>query len=400
MSLFSRYIFRQATGALLLILLSLTGVVWIALALKQLKLVTSKGQETLLFLKMTLLALPNLMALIAPIALLIATIHVLSRLNGDSELIVMSAGGATVWRFARPLLLLALIVSVAISFVNHFAMPWSLRQLRIYINQVNTDLISQVLTPGKFSEPERNLTIHIRERSRDGVLHGILLHDERKPKQMSTYLAERGRIVKDESGTYLLMTNGHILRKETGKPSSTIVFESFPIDLLRMERKDRAIRLKPRERYFAELMVDLNNPKLNKRWVGKTRSELHERFVSPFYPFVFVLIVIAFVGQAQTTRQNRVRAIILAFVFAAGSRLVGLATMNLVSLTPAAVPLAYAIPLAAIATASIAAQLKMRPRKPNRLMLALTYSIDLVLARFRPQNSDDKPHDGEQVARI
>src|SRR5262244_861103 len=94
MSIFSRYIFRQAAGALLLILLSLSGVVWIALALRQLNLITSEGQDILTFLKMTTLALPNMMALIAPFALLIACLHTLNRLNGDSELIVLTASGA------------------------------------------------------------------------------------------------------------------------------------------------------------------------------------------------------------------------------------------------------------------------------------------------------------------
>ena len=91
-------------GALVLILLSLSGVVWIALALRQLNLVTTQGQDAWTFLAMTTLALPNLMALIAPIALLIAAIHTLNRLNGDSELIVLTAAGATIWTVARPLL--------------------------------------------------------------------------------------------------------------------------------------------------------------------------------------------------------------------------------------------------------------------------------------------------------
>ena len=92
-TILSRYLFRQTAGAVLLILLSLTGVVWIALALRQLNLVTTQGQDAWVFIQMTLLALPNLMALIAPIALLVASIHVLNRLNGDSELIIMTAGG-------------------------------------------------------------------------------------------------------------------------------------------------------------------------------------------------------------------------------------------------------------------------------------------------------------------
>jgi lipopolysaccharide export system permease protein len=101
MGIFARYVFRQAFAALALILASLAGVVWIAVALKQLNLITSQGQDAWTFLIMTTLALPNLVALIAPIALLIATIHTLNRLNGDSELIVLTASGASPWTAAR-----------------------------------------------------------------------------------------------------------------------------------------------------------------------------------------------------------------------------------------------------------------------------------------------------------
>jgi len=88
MRIFSRYVFRQAAGSFLLILVSLTGVVWIALALRQFNVVTSEGQDTWMLIKMTSLALPNLMAIIAPFSFLIAALHTLNRLNTDSELIV------------------------------------------------------------------------------------------------------------------------------------------------------------------------------------------------------------------------------------------------------------------------------------------------------------------------
>ena len=46
MGIFSQYVFRQAGAAFLLILLSLCSIVWIALALRQLNVVTSQGQDT------------------------------------------------------------------------------------------------------------------------------------------------------------------------------------------------------------------------------------------------------------------------------------------------------------------------------------------------------------------
>src|SRR5690349_13341113 len=124
MTIFSRYVFRQTSGALLLVLLSLTGIVWISLALRELNVVTGQGQSALTLIKMTTLGLPSFVAVITPFALLITSIHTLNRLNSDSEIIVLTASGATAWTITKPLVALGFVVAVFISFVNHYAMPW------------------------------------------------------------------------------------------------------------------------------------------------------------------------------------------------------------------------------------------------------------------------------------
>ncbi|MEL6373998.1 MAG: LPS export ABC transporter permease LptF [Pseudomonadota bacterium] len=373
MGLFSRYLFRQTTGAMMLILLSLTGVVWIGLALKRLNLMTTQGQDSWLFFKMTLLALPNMMTIIAPIAMLIAVVHTLNRLNSDSELIILTAGGATVWRIARPLLALALLLSICVSLVNHAVMPWSLRELRSYIIQVRTDLIGQVLQPGVFSAPEAGITFHIRERTRSGELRGILMHDARKKDEQTSYLAARGQILaQPDGGAVLLMSDGRIIRKGgPGAPPQLISFERYPLDLSVLERKRAAYSPKPRERYFHELVNPDPKDWRTKRQAGKLRSELHERFSSALYPFVFVMIALACVGQARTTRQTRMQAVVAALLLAALCRMVGLMGTNLVTITPAAIPLPYAVPLIAIALATFSAWRNMTPRPPSRLQLAM-----------------------------
>ena len=67
---------------------------------------------------MTFLSLPSLMALIAPNAMLMASLYTLDRMNGDSELIVMTAAGAPVWRIGAPFVLLASMVCVGILISN------------------------------------------------------------------------------------------------------------------------------------------------------------------------------------------------------------------------------------------------------------------------------------------
>lgn len=349
MGIFGRYVFRQAAGSLVLILLSLTGVVWIALALRQLNVVTAQGQDTLTFLKMTTLALPNMMALIAPVALLVAVIHTLNRLSGDSELIVLTASGASVWTTTKPLVALGLIVMVAVGVVNHYVMPWSLRELRDIVVQVRTNLISQVLQPGRFSSPEQNLTIHIRDRSLNGELKGLVMHDVRDGKQQVTYLAERGMLVKQDGQMFLVMDKGHVLRRPSGvEPPVIVSFQTYAVDLERFEAKQGYVELRPRERYFKELAYPDAEDLDFKRQPGQFRGELHERFSNPLYSLAFVLVALAYIGHAQSTRQNRWTATALAGVAAIGCRMAGLAVNNLVVLNAKWVPLLYAIPVGAM----------------------------------------------------
>src|SRR5690242_9720268 len=87
------YIVRTTFGAFVMVLASLTGVIWITQALRGIDLMTSQGQTILVFIGFTGLAIPSLILIIAPIALVIAVAYVLNKLATDSEIIVMNAAG-------------------------------------------------------------------------------------------------------------------------------------------------------------------------------------------------------------------------------------------------------------------------------------------------------------------
>lgn len=394
MSILTRYIFGQAAGALVLIVASLTGVVWIAVALRQLELVTNQGQNLTRFITITLLAIPNMMALIAPIALLIASIHVLNKASGDSELIVMTSGGMPVWGLLKPLGLLAVIVALGVATVNHLIGPWTQTQLRDHLNEVRTDLMSSVLQPWRFTSPEPRLTLHIRDRSPTGELLGLVMHDARDPKTVLTYLAERGLIIKQGEAAFLRMQKGHIVRKLPDQSApQIIVFDSYVVDLNQLEQRAEQPGLeRPRERStLALLTFDPNDPK-EKAQEKKSIAELHERFSSPLYALTFVVIVVAAMGQAQTTRQNRTQAVVLAFALAVGTRVAGIAANNALTGKSRAVWLVYAIPLVALLIALFSTYWNIYPRAPSKLQRQLIFLRANLKARLvglfsRPQPS-------------
>ena len=377
MMLFGRYMFRQVANAFIVILLTLTIVVWLATALKELNLITSHGQGIVLFFQMTLLSLPSLMALIAPNAMLMAALYTLDRMNGDSELIVMTASGAPVWRIGAPLLALASLVSIAILLANLFLTPASMRALRSFVTQVRADLISQVLQPGRFSSPESGLTFHIRDRSLSGDLLGLLVHDERDDKQVMSYLAERGRIITNDDGSYLVMFEGYVHRynsEDADKNVQIVAFDQNMLDISEFSPKDNAGKdLRPREQYISDLISPDMNDKATKHNYGQIRSELHDRLATPLYPLVFAFVAIALLGHARTTRESRWAQILLAFGIALGLRVAGLMAGNLVALNAWAVALVYVVPLGAILVAAWAAHVRMAPELRSRLSFELKF---------------------------
>jgi len=377
MTLFSRYVFRQVANAFVIILVTLTTIVWLATALKQLDLIISQGQGFVLFLKMTVLSLPGLMALIAPNAMLMASLYTLDRMNGDSELIVMTAAGAPVWRIGAPFVVLASMVCVVILICNLWVMPASMRALRALITQVRTDVISQVLQPGRFSSTEPGLTFHIRDRSPTGDLLGLLVHDERDDKLVMSYLAERGRIISNDDGAYLVMFDGHVHRYEVKDPSKgvqIVAFDQYVLSISDLNPKDTGSKeLRPRERYLGELLSP--DPKLlkNKGAAGQLRTELHDRFSTPFYPLLFAFLAVAVLGHARTTRESRWAQILVAAGIAVGLRVSGLTASNLVTLSAGATPLVYVIPIGAIIVAALVAHVRMSPELRSKLSLQLKF---------------------------
>jgi len=382
-TLFGRYMFWQVTNAFLVILLTLTSVVWLATALKELNLITSKGQGVLLFMQMTALTLPSLIALIAPNAVLMATLYTLDRMNGDSELIVMTAAGAPMSRVGKPLIFLASIVGIAILLANVFLNPACMRTLRSFITEVRADLISQVLQPGRFSSPESGLTFHIRDRSPDGELLGLLVHDERESKQVMSYIAERGRIFSNDQGSYLVMFDGYVHRfdaQDEDKAVQIIAFDQNMVELSKFNPKSgKGKGLRPRERSLGELINPDPNDKRAISNYGQLRSELHERFSGALYPLVFVFVALALMGRPRTTRESRWAQIVAAFGIAISLRVAGLTAGNLVALNPWAVPLVYAIPIGAILIAAWTMHVRMSPELRSKLKFELKFQPKKIM---------------------
>lgn len=358
----SRYIFTTTFGAFLIVLFSLTSVIWITQALRDIDLMTSRGQTVLVFLGITSLIVPMLLLVIAPVAQMIAVMHSIGRLSNDSELIVMNAAGMSPWALFRPFLIMSIVVSAAMGVIGAWLGPLGMQTLNDWANEVRADLVTNIVQPGRFNGFERGLTFHIRERQPNGVLLGVFVDDRRNPKERATFLGEQGTIVKDERGTFLVLENGSVQRleiverkkipnsKEKAPPPKpkdpTIVkYERYALDLAQAPTDQQNQRASARDRFFWQLMD--NDPEKTKLTPGQVRAELHDRIFAPLYPLVFTIITFAYLGAPRTTRQGRAMSIASASIVIAVLRLLGFVAIVLCVKYPWVLALQYTLLLVA-----------------------------------------------------
>ena len=245
-----RYILRTTIGAFFLVLASLTAIIWVSYALRDIDLMTSQGQTILTFIEITSLVVPQLVLVIAPVAFVIAVSQILTKLASDSEIIVMNAAGMSPWLLFRAFFGAAVLVSVLVLFVSAYLSPECLRILRRWATEVRADVVANIVQPGRFLTLEQGLLFHIRERQPNGVLVGIFVDDHRNPKEQVTLLSEQGQIVEIDGGSFLILQHGSVQRRRAAERDPTIVnFDSYAFDLSSFSHNTRTLAYPARERY-------------------------------------------------------------------------------------------------------------------------------------------------------
>lgn len=379
MNSIDKYIFRTTFGAFALIVVSLTMLIWVTQALREIDLMTNQGQAILVFIGMTGLLIPVLVLIIAPIALMIAVTYTLNKLNSDSELVVMSASGMSPWRLCVPFILVALVVSLMVAVIGSYLGPKGLRELRTWAAQLRADLVSTIVKPGRFTTIERGLTFYIRDRRPNGQLIGILIDDRRDPKERATFLAERGDILQNDRGTFLVLDHGSVQRREAEKRDPTIVlFDRYAFDLSRFSGGGDTRNLTARERYLWELSPDPTKDMLYAAQPGTFRAEFHDRLAAPFFPLAFAVLAYAFLGMPATTRQSRAFALGLTIASVGVLRFVGFGAVIFAAQRPSAVVLLYGSIAAAIAIGCVVISRNLAIEPPK----LITDAVAMLTARF------------------
>lgn len=365
MQAITRYIFNQLLTATVMVTVCLTFAVWLTQSLRLIDYIVNRGLPATTFFSFVGLLLPSFLGVVLPVSTFCAVIFVYHKLITDSELVVLRAVGLSQLQLARPALILAGLVTVAVYSITLYFLPVSYRAFKELQYQIRNDYSAVLLQEGVFNTVSDGITVYVRERTADGELRGILVHDSRDPGKPVTMLAERGALVRSDTGPRVVMVNGN--RQQVEEDSGNLAmlyFDRYTVELTRFQETVNSRWREPRERFLPELL----NPAAtadDKQYRNELVAEGHQRLVAPLYSLAFILVGLAGLLSGEFNRRGQVRRVLVAILCVAVLEGASLAVHDLASRWVQAIPGMYATVLLPIAAA-----LTVLIRNPRRRQAA------------------------------
>lgn len=323
MRLIDRYLLRQLVGPVALATLALTGVALLSQSLAGLDLIVNQRQSALVFLKVTLLYMPQLINLILPIAVFVAALVALNRLHTEQEIVVCFAGGMSRWRVISPAIRLACTVAFLALLMNLFVQPACMRALRQELFEVRTDLAATLVREGEFATPAPGLTVYAQSVDSSGNLVNLFIHQVKSDGSDTTYSAEKGHIARSGGRPVLILQNGTNQELSSRGVLNYLTFNSYTFDLTSLANSEELVHFKPSDRWLHELFF----PDLQQDWERRNRLDLlaqgHARIATPLYNIAFMALALSAILGGGFSRLGYGRRIAVIGAIAAAVRLLG-----------------------------------------------------------------------------
>ena len=375
MTLIQRYLFRQIALPVAGACASLAGIGVLSQSLEQLEVIVERGQSVWVMLKLTLLAVPQLFAVILPIGLFVGALIALTRLQREQELTAAYASGMTRWSMIEPGARLAILVAALMLVTNVLIQPWAERTAREQAFEIRTDLAALLVEEGRFVQGPNGLTIYVQQIEQNGLLENLFIYIQ-DGDEVTTWDASEARFGRVDGQPVLTMRQGSWQKYSSAGVLQQLSFDGYVFPLGPYVTGAETIRYKPADLYLGELLdpgprlVGISGSR------GELLAEAHARLSSPLYALTAMAMALtAILGGAfsRTGYSGRIAKASAAFLLV---RIVGYAIVAASAWNGWLNILQYLLPLAATAISLRLLFRALKPRRPS------AWSFRAIKARF------------------
>jgi lipopolysaccharide export system permease protein len=370
MNTISAYVFRQVLGPLLAILGALAAIAILTQGLNQLDIIITNRRAGFAFAWVTILALPQLISLVLPIAMFVAVVYAINRMQAESEVAVLYGAGVSRQHIARPILQLATLAALVHLTINVIVQPWAFQERRETFYALRTDIASSLIEEGAFTFPSENLTLYARERGGGGELRDLLINDAR-PAFPITYTARAGAIQTIDGQPAIVMRDGQIQRQIEDGTVDVLDFDRYVLQLDGNVEETGYFFLKQSDRTLQQLLLPDWTAHYDIQNAQDFQAEATSRIASPLLSIALAMIALVGVLGGEFSRRGYGRRIMIAGGIALLVRVVPIALQSAAQDEPALNPVQIALPLIVILVCSV----MLSGKRPKRKRVSIGPSV-------------------------
>ena len=202
----------ECTKFFVLVLFTISIIIWVLQAVNFLDFVTEDGHGFLVYFNYTLLSLPKIVGRIYPYAIFLSFTYVLLKYENKNELIIFWNFGIKKIRFINFFIKLSFLFVLISLLINVFISPYTQDKARSYIRSSDLDFFASILKPKTFVDTIEGLTIYFDEISDNGELKNIYLNNNLGDTFQITF-AKTGKFVKYGDKKILVLKEGRTINE-------------------------------------------------------------------------------------------------------------------------------------------------------------------------------------------
>ncbi|MFQ5889943.1 MAG: LptF/LptG family permease [Gemmatimonadota bacterium] len=207
MWILTRYLFRLHAGPFLFAAATLTAIMLLDQVAKKLNRLLGKDLGWQIIVEVFVYSIPFILAVILPMAVLVAVLYAFNRLAAENEITAMRASGVSLTRLVLPLLGAASLLAAGMVWFNDTVLPESNHRLQVLLTSIGRKKPTFVLRERTINEvlPASLFLQAGRIDRATSELKDVTIFDEREAGISRTFYADSGRMAYDEAGTELFL---------------------------------------------------------------------------------------------------------------------------------------------------------------------------------------------------
>jgi lipopolysaccharide export system permease protein len=301
-----KLIFRKflldAFLSFLVLIFSLSLIVWVIQAVNYLDFISEDGHGFKVYFLYTLFNFPKIFSKLFLISLFISLSYIILKYENDNELSIYWSVGISKINFINKILKFSIILLIFQLSLTTYFYPKSQDISKSFIRMSNIDFFPSLIKEKKFIDTLSNLTIYVDEQSKNKKkFKNILIKDQKKSaNEYQIIVATEGEIITNNDINYLILKKGEIFSSSNNKDFTSFKFENFEFNLSNFSSKTTIIPKIQENKSSNIIKCYLNNSNINKKFYINynelrcdkgSKKDITQEIFKRFYQPIFIPIL-------------------------------------------------------------------------------------------------------------